>query len=108
MKIGAKLAPLPTSTVLSEQQLEEMIVAAPQILSSEWMLIGEVIDARGFESRTGIFIEFKRSITGRTGLVAVSIRLSGLDVEWLVCSRELKRRLDILVRQTCDPQDRPS
>lgn len=39
-KIGSPPAPLPTSPLASEQQLEEMIVAAPQILSGQWMLIG--------------------------------------------------------------------
>lgn len=39
-KVGSKPIPLPTSTLLNEQQLEEMILAAPEILSSEWMLIG--------------------------------------------------------------------
>jgi hypothetical protein len=32
--------PLPTTALLNEQQLEDMIVSTPQILSSEWMLIG--------------------------------------------------------------------
>lgn len=40
-KVGTKPTPLPTTTLLSEQQLEEMIVATPQILSAEWMLIGK-------------------------------------------------------------------
>lgn len=39
-KVGAAPAPLITTSLLNEQQLEDMIVAAPQILSSEWMLIG--------------------------------------------------------------------
>ena len=39
-KIGSKPTPLPTSTLLNEQQLEEMILVAPEILSSEWMVIG--------------------------------------------------------------------
>ena len=39
-KVGAQPAPLTITTLLSEQQLEEMIVATPQILSSEWLLIG--------------------------------------------------------------------
>ncbi|ODA34955.1 endonuclease NucS domain-containing protein [Planctopirus hydrillae] len=39
-KIGSTPSPLPTSPLASEQQLEEMIVAAPQILSRQWMLIG--------------------------------------------------------------------
>jgi len=38
--VGSQPSPLSTTTLLSEQQLEDMIIAAPQILSSEWMLIG--------------------------------------------------------------------
>jgi hypothetical protein len=39
-KVAAQPTPLANATLLNEQQLEDMIVAAPQILSSEWMLIG--------------------------------------------------------------------
>ena len=39
-KVGSQPSPLSTTKLLNEQQLEDMIVAAPQILSSEWMLIG--------------------------------------------------------------------
>ncbi len=39
-KVGAQPSPLSTTTLLHEQQLEDMIVSAPQILSGEWMLIG--------------------------------------------------------------------
>ena len=39
-KVGSQPSPLSTTTLLSEQQLEDMIIVAPQILSSEWMLIG--------------------------------------------------------------------
>ena len=39
-KVGSKPIPLSTSTLLNEQQLEDMILAAPEILSSEWMRIG--------------------------------------------------------------------
>lgn len=38
--VGEKPTPVAASTLLSEQQLEEMIVASPEILSGEWMLIG--------------------------------------------------------------------
>lgn len=38
--VGPDPIPLATSTLLSEQLLETMIVRAPSILSSEWMLIG--------------------------------------------------------------------
>jgi hypothetical protein len=36
--------PLTRSALLSEQQLEDMIVAAPDILSNEWMLIGRQVN----------------------------------------------------------------
>lgn len=39
-KVGSQPTPLATTTLLNEQQLEDMIVAEPQILSSQWMLIG--------------------------------------------------------------------
>ena len=39
-KVGSKPSPLASTTLLNEQQLEDMIVSTPQILSGEWMLIG--------------------------------------------------------------------
>lgn len=39
-KVGEKPAPLATSRLASEQQLEEMIASDSSILSREWMLIG--------------------------------------------------------------------
>jgi hypothetical protein len=39
-KVGTKPAQIRSGTLSSEQQLEEMIVAEPSILSPEWMLIG--------------------------------------------------------------------
>lgn len=39
-KIGKHPAPLATTMLANEQLLEEMILETPQILSSEWMLIG--------------------------------------------------------------------
>ncbi len=39
-KVGTSPAPLSKSKLVSEQLLEDMIVADPRILSSEWMLIG--------------------------------------------------------------------
>lgn len=40
-KVGDKPAPLTPAKLINEQQLENMILASPQILSSEWMLIGK-------------------------------------------------------------------
>jgi hypothetical protein len=39
-RVGAQPTPLATASLTNEQQLEEMIVREPGILSSEWMLIG--------------------------------------------------------------------
>ncbi len=39
-RVGEQPAPLLSSRLVSEQQLEDMIVRDPRILSSEWMLIG--------------------------------------------------------------------
>ena len=39
-KAAPQPTPLPTTTLLNEQQLEDMIVSAPEILSGEWLLIG--------------------------------------------------------------------
>ena len=41
-KVGAQPTPLATASLANEQQLEEMIVREPGILSSEWMLIGQL------------------------------------------------------------------
>jgi len=38
--VGTKPCSVAVGKLVSEQQLEEMIVAAPEILSGEWMLIG--------------------------------------------------------------------
>ncbi|MSU22344.1 MAG: DUF91 domain-containing protein [Opitutus sp.] len=39
-KVGSQPTPLASASLTNEQQLEEMIVREPGILSSEWMLIG--------------------------------------------------------------------
>ena len=39
-KIGGSPEPLTVATLTNEQLLEDMIVARPEILSDEWMLIG--------------------------------------------------------------------
>jgi hypothetical protein len=40
-RIESTPTPLTAATMISEQELEEMIVAAPEILSADWMLIGQ-------------------------------------------------------------------
>jgi RecB family endonuclease NucS len=49
-KIGVSPEPLAASSLAKEQALEEMIVAAPSLLSEEWMLIGRQEDT-GFGGR---------------------------------------------------------
>jgi len=40
-QVGAKPSSLAVTSLASEQQLEEMIVVAPEMLSGEWLLIGQ-------------------------------------------------------------------
>jgi hypothetical protein len=73
-KVGDKPELLPTSSLTSEQRLEDLIVAAPQILSSEWMLIGRQ-ESTGLGGRVDllaiapdgalVLIEIKRDRTPR-------------------------------------------
>lgn len=73
-KVGAKPQALVESKLANEQLLEEMIVAAPQLLSDEWMLIGRQEDT-GLGGRIDllaiapdgslILIEIKRDKTPR-------------------------------------------
>jgi hypothetical protein len=56
-KVGSEPTPLATASLVSEQQLEDMIVARPQILSSQWMLIGR-------QEQTGL--------SGRIDLLAIA------------------------------------
>lgn len=74
-KVGAQPQPLPESTLDSEELLEAMIVAAPDLLSDEWMLIGRqentglggIIDLLAIApDSTLVLIELKRDKTPRT------------------------------------------
>ena len=72
--IGASPTPLAVSTLTNEQLLEDMIVARPEILSDEWMLIGRQ-ENTGYGSRIDllavapdgslVLIELKRDRTPR-------------------------------------------
>jgi RecB family endonuclease NucS len=73
-KVGDQPAPLATTALSNEQQLEEMITRAPRILSSEWMLIGRQVQT-GMGGRIDllaiapdaslVLIELKRDRTPR-------------------------------------------
>lgn len=73
-KVGTRPISLQPSSLISEQQLEDMIVAAPEILHDHWMLIGRQRDT-GFGGRIDllaiapdgslILIELKRNKTPR-------------------------------------------
>lgn len=73
-KVGAQPVPLKDSALASEELLEDMIVAAPSLLSDEWMLIGRQEDT-GLGGRIDllalapdgalVLIELKRGRTPR-------------------------------------------
>lgn len=72
-KVGQPPSRLETSTLVSERELEEMIVAAPEILHGQWMIVGRQQDT-GFGSLdllaiapdgSLIVIELKRNRTPR-------------------------------------------
>jgi hypothetical protein len=43
-RVGARPEPLSRGSLQSEQLLEDMIVAAPEILSNEWMIVGRQVN----------------------------------------------------------------
>ena len=51
-KVSATPQPLPEAQLASERHLEDMIVAAPKLLSDEWMLIGRAVRYRDFMVNT--------------------------------------------------------
>lgn len=73
-KVGAQPTPRSTTMLLSEQLLEDMVVATSQILSSAWMIIGRQeqtgmggrIDLLALASVASLaLIELKRNRTPR-------------------------------------------
>ena len=73
-KVAEQPVPLVESTLVTERLLEDMILAAPKILSDEWMLIGRQ-ESTGFGGRVDllaiapdgglVLIELKRERTPR-------------------------------------------
>ena len=73
-KVSAQPQALDEAQLTSEKLLEDMIVAAPKVLSAEWMLIGRQED-NGFGGRIDllaiapdgalVLIELKRDLTPR-------------------------------------------
>ena len=84
-RVSARPEPLAESSLANERLLEEMIVAAPRILSDEWMLIGRQEDT-GFGGRIDllaiapdgamVLIELKRNRTPRE-VVAQALEYAG-------------------------------
>jgi len=84
-KVGDRPVPLLESSLAKEELLEEMIVAAPRLLSDEWMLIGRQEDT-GFGGRIDllaiapdgslVLIELKRDRTPRE-VVAQALDYAG-------------------------------
>src|SRR5215813_10856871 len=73
-RVGARPIPLTVTTLASEQQLEDMIIAASEMLSAEWLLIGRQ-EQTGYGGRVDllaiapdaslVLIELKRNRTPR-------------------------------------------
>lgn len=88
-RVGAKPEPLALSSLASENQLEEMIVASPSILNDQWMLIGRQINT-GYGGRLDllaiapdgalVLIELKRDRTPRD-VVAQSLDYASFVTE---------------------------
>jgi RecB family endonuclease NucS len=84
-KVGTQPQPLVESSLTTERLLEEMIVAAPRVLSDEWMLIGRQEDT-SFGGRIDllaiapdgalVLIELKRDRTPRE-VVAQALDYAG-------------------------------
>lgn len=73
-RVGDSPSALPTAVLVSEQQLEDMIVTSPEMLSAEWMLIGRQLQtAAGGQidllaiapDASLVLIELKRNRTPR-------------------------------------------
>src|SRR6267154_474778 len=113
-KVGSNPEPLTTATIATEQLVEDMIVASPEILSDEWMLIGRQ-EKTGYGGRIDllaiapdgalVLIEIKRDRTPRD-VVAQAIdyaswvqKLRAEDVAAIYGRFAPSRRLDDDFRQ---------
>lgn len=67
-KVGEKPTPLPSARLDSEKQLEDMIEATPEILGSDWMLIGRQ-EVTGFGGRIDLL-----AITPDASLVLIELK----------------------------------
>lgn len=94
-RVGETPEPLPETQIVSEAMLEKMIVAAPRILSPEWMIIGQQ-EETGHGGRidllalapdgTVILIELKRGRTPRDVVaqaIDYAVWAEGLDAQAL-------------------------
>lgn len=75
--VGTTPAPLALGRLATEQQLEEMIVADPAILSSEWMLIGRQEIALFAGRIDRLATGGRRSHAPQTGVVAARVGSGG-------------------------------
>ncbi len=75
--VGAKPAPLALGRLVTEPQLEEMIVADPAILSSEWMLIGRQGNTPFAGRIDRLAAVGRRSHAPQTGVVAARVGSGG-------------------------------
>jgi hypothetical protein len=82
-KVGARPEPLPAAMLASEQLLEDMIVASPEILSDEWMLIGRQ-EHTGHGGRIDLL-----AIAPDGGLVLIEIKRDRTPNRWRKSSSSL-------------------
>jgi RecB family endonuclease NucS len=75
-KVAAQPAPLSDSSLANEQLLEQMIVAAPRLLSEEWMLIGRQ-ENTGFGGRIDLL-----AVAPDGSLVLIELKRDRTRAKW--------------------------